>query len=86
MRNPGMLERIRAFYAGDIRLSFKIIVTSMALIVVSAVPVLLYALLGPEDGNPIGLGLLFMLGAFLGQLGIVAGFLRMLWEFFLQRH
>lgn len=48
-------------------------------------PLLLYVALGPRDGNPIGLGLLFMLGLFLGQLGLVIGFLRMLWEFFMSR-
>ncbi|HEX7047310.1 MAG TPA: hypothetical protein VF275_07050 [Gammaproteobacteria bacterium] len=76
------LEKVRAFYAGDVRLSFKIIASSIAVIAISAAPILLYAVFGPEDGNPLGLGLIFMLGIFLGQLGLVVGFLRMLWEFF----
>lgn len=80
-----LLEKVRDFYIGDARLSFKIVASSIALIAISAAPILLYAVLGLEDGNPLGLGLIFMLGIFLGQLGLVAGFLRMLWEFFTTR-
>jgi hypothetical protein len=46
--------------------------------VVSATPLLLYALLGPRDGNPIGLGLLFFFGVPFGLLAMGAGLVQRL--------
>jgi hypothetical protein len=43
-----------------------------------AAPLLLYALLGPADGNPIGLGLLMVVAVPIGFLLLGIGLLRLL--------
>lgn len=40
-----------------------ITIISIAMMALCTAPILLYAAFGPEDGNPIGLGLLFFFGA-----------------------
>jgi hypothetical protein len=48
-------------------------------------PLQLYILFGPSDGNPIGLGLLFVIGMLAGLFVIAIGFIRMLLQFFANR-
>ena len=81
-----MIAILRSFYRSEIRLSLKIIATSLAVGVLASLPLLLYVLVGPAGGNPIGLGLLAMLGILAGQAGLVAGLLRLAWELFTGRH
>lgn len=49
----------------------------LALIALSLAPLLLYVLFGPKDGNPIGLGLLVVVGVPVGVavsvIGLVVG-------------
>ena len=45
----------------------------LALIVLSVAPLLLYVLFGPKDGNPIGLGLLMVVGVPVGVAVSVVG-------------
>lgn len=80
-----MFDTVARFYASDIRLSFKIMATSLGVIVVAVLPLLALMVVGADDANPFGLGLIAMVGMLLGQAGLVAGFLRMLWEFFTGR-
>lgn len=46
--------------------------------VLGAAPLLLYTLLGPADGNPIGLGLLLVVAVPVGALLLGIGLLRLL--------
>jgi hypothetical protein len=48
-------------------------------------PLQLYILFGPSDGNPIGLGLLFVMGMFAGVFVIAIGCVKALWQFFKDR-
>ena len=41
----------------------------------SLAPLVLYVILGPKDGNPIGLGLLMFFGVPIGVLLFVVGFI-----------
>ncbi|WP_282609894.1 hypothetical protein [Pelagibius sp. Alg239-R121] len=43
------------------------------IVALSYAPILLYVLLGPADGNPIGLGMLTIIGNFAGAALIVFG-------------
>lgn len=61
----------------------KVIALSLLLVFVSAAPIMLYILLGPPEGNPVGLGLLFAAGTLVGHLGFVIGILLLLWDNFL---
>lgn len=61
----------------------KVIALSLLLVFVSAAPIMLYIVFGPEDGNPVGLGLLFAAGAFIGHIGFVIGILLLLWDNFI---
>lgn len=63
----------------------KVIALSLLLVFVSAAPIMLYILLGPADGNPIGLGLLFAVGALVAHVGFVLGILLLLWDNFISR-
>ena len=44
-----------------------------AVAVGASIPLLLYVILGPKDGNPIGLGLLMLLGWLVGAVLIAWG-------------
>lgn len=73
-------DHLRRFYSSPVRLSLKIIATSLAVGVLSALPLLLYAGLAPPESDPGALGLLAVAGVFLAQLGLAAGLLRLSWE------
>lgn len=81
-----MIGKLGNFYRSEIRLSLKIIATSLAVGVLAAAPLLVYVAIGPADGNPVGLGLLAMLGVLLAQAGLIAGLLHLAWELFTGRH
>jgi hypothetical protein len=49
----------------------KILLWSVSVWALGAVPLLIYIVFGPADGNPIGLGLLYMAGQAVGLIGIV---------------
>lgn len=77
-----MFWRIKNFF---LRLSFpgKVLVTGLATIALSWVPfllylVLVYGLLGIDDGNPIGLGLLMVFGSTTGVIVAALGVLLLL--------
>lgn len=63
----------------------KIMLLSLAIGVAGVLPLLLYAVLGPEDGNPIGLGLLMVAAVPVAGLGLVIGFIRLVIEQFTSR-
>ena len=60
----------------------RILKTSLVAGAVGVTPLLLYILLGPKDGNPIGLGLLAMLAVPVAGIGAVIGVVTMAVEFF----
>lgn len=78
-------KHLDCFYRSEIRLSLKIIATSLAVGVIGALPLLSYVAFGPADGNPIGLGMLALLGVFTAQTGLIAGLSRLAWELFTGR-
>ena len=64
-------EKVQSgFWSGS-----RILIAGVAVLVLGVGPLLLYALVGPADGNPIGLGLLAMLavpaGGILTGLGLI---------------
>jgi hypothetical protein len=52
---------------------------------VGYVPLQLYIIFGPRDGNPIGLGLLFVVGMLAGLIVIAVGFIKMAVQHFRSR-
>lgn len=58
----------------------RILLGSVLLGVLCVAPLLLYIAFGPADGNPIGLGLLAVLGAPAGTIGAGIGLIVMLVE------
>lgn len=48
-------------------------------------PLQLYILFGPADGNPIGLGLLAVFGVPVALMGMLMGVIKLLVEYFLRR-
>ena len=52
---------------------FRTMMAGVAGVVICVTPILLYMNFGPADGNPIGLGLLMVLGAPLGVVALAAG-------------
>ena len=63
---------------------WKIFLASLAAGAIGIAPLLLYALLGPKNGNPIGLGLLAMLAVPVAAIGSLIGLVTMVVEYFLR--
>ncbi len=65
-------------------LGVKILLTSLAVGAIGLAPLLLYILLGPKDGNPVGLGLLAMLAVLVAGIGVLIGAVTAAVEFFIR--
>lgn len=76
----GMWNPIRAVLASKSLRGIKIIALSLMLVLVSALPIMLYSVFGPADGNPILLGWLFAVGAMLAHIGFFVGILLIIWD------
>lgn len=72
------VNTITRFLTGNKPLGLKIIVVAAGIALLSLLPLLLYILFGPSDGNPIGLGLLALAGMLLGLAGLVIGIIGLL--------
>ena len=68
-----MFYAIKRFFKSNINPGLKIIAVSVCIGALSAFPLMLYVLLGPRNGNPVGIGLLFFLGMIVAQLGVLFG-------------
>ena len=64
----------------------KIIALSLLLVMVCAAPLMLYVFFGPEDGNPVGLGLLFSCGALVAHVGFTVGLVLLIWDVFIKKN
>jgi len=64
---------------------FRIVVWSIVFGFVSYSPLQLYIWFGPDDGNPIGLGLLAVFGLPASALGIAIGLIKALVQYFRRR-
>ena len=73
------------FRSDEIYKGLKIIVASIGVGALSALPLVLYIIFGPSDGNPIGLGLLAMAGVGLAQIGALIGVVWFLYEGFTRK-
>ncbi len=63
----------------------KIVLWSVVLGIIGVAPLGLYILLGPKDGNPIGLGLLAVIAAPASLISTGMGLVLMIVEFFTQK-
>jgi hypothetical protein len=63
----------------------KFLLRSLSVGAVGIAPLLLYILLGPKNGNPIGLGLLAVLAALVATVGAAIGAVTLLVEYFARR-
>jgi len=75
-----MLNPIRTILRSQSQRGVKVIALSLLLVLVCAAPIMLYIALGPKDGNPVGLGLLFAIGALAAHGGFVIGMLLLIWD------
>ena len=80
-----MINPVTKILRSDSQRGIKVIALSLLLVFVCAAPIMLYILLGPADGNPIGLGLLFAVGALVAHAGFVVGILLLLWDNFISK-
>jgi hypothetical protein len=55
----------------------RVVVVSVAVGIVGTLPLALYVAFGPKDGNPIGLGLLFIVSVPAAIIGASVGAIRM---------
>jgi hypothetical protein len=60
----------------------RIALGSLVLGVAAALPLSLYIVFGPKDGNPIGLGLLAVVGLPIAAVGVLVGVVKLLVERF----
>lgn len=80
------MKLITWFLFSDLPVGVKIMLASIGVGGLSAAPLLLYAVFGPADGNPIGLGLLFVLGMLLAHAGVAIGVLWLIVERLIRRN
>lgn len=73
LKNP-----ITAILRSKASLGIKWIAFSLMVVLVSAMPSMLYALFGPGDGSSMTLTLIFAVGALLGHIGFLVGLLLLL--------
>lgn len=78
-----MFNPVTKILRSDSQRGIKVIALSLLVVFIAAAPIMLYLLLGPADGNPVGLGLLFAAGALIGHAGFLVGVLLLLWDNFL---
>lgn len=62
----------------------KIIIGSLAIGLIGALPLLLYIAVGPADGNPIGLGLLAVLTIPVAGILLLVGLVKTAVEYFVR--
>ena len=61
------------------------LVFGAAVALVGILPLWLYTMFGPPDGNPIGLGLLALAAVAVGAMSVFIGVLKLLVQFFMSR-
>lgn len=80
LKNP-----ITAILRSKASLGIKWIAFSLMVVLVSAMPSMLYALFGPGDGSSMTLTLIFAVGALLGHIGFLIGLLLLLRDAFFNK-
>lgn len=80
LKNP-----ITAILRSKASLGIKWIAFSLMVVLVSAMPSMLYALFGPDDGSSMTLTLIFAVGALLGHIGFLVGLLLLLRDAFFNK-
>ncbi|MBE8717281.1 hypothetical protein C4F51_08785 [Cellvibrio sp. KB43] len=80
MKNP-----ITAILRSKASTGIKWIAFSLMVVLVSAMPSMLYALFGPGDGSSMTLTLIFAVGALLGHIGFLIGLLLLLRDAFFNK-
>lgn len=63
----------------------RFLVVGLVIAGVGYLPIQLYILFGPRDGNPVGLGLLFVIGVFAGLAVFVIGITKSVIDYFMNR-
>ncbi|GEM_PF-1495445 len=61
----------------------RFLMVGLIIAVIGYLPLQLYILFGPRDGNPIGLGLLFVIGVFTGLVVVVIGIVKHTIQYFM---
>lgn len=69
------MNLIKRFLKSEMHAGLKIALTGLVVAMLCWFPLLLYVPFGPADGNPIGLGLLAMIGTLVGVFAIGIGLL-----------
>lgn len=60
----------------------KIIALSLMLVLLCAMPIMLYSIFGPDDGGPMVLGWVFAIGALIAHVGFLVGILLIIWDMY----
>lgn len=63
----------------------RFLVIGLIIAGVGYLPIQLYILFGPRDGNPVGLGLLFVFGIFAGLAVFAIGIIKHAIQYFMNR-
>lgn len=79
------MDSLLWFFRFSEGIGIRIIALGTVFFVVSILPLLLYIAIGPADGNPIGLGLLMVLGVVVLVVAGVVGLVVMLLEAWVSR-
>lgn len=80
-----MWNPIRAVMRSNSPRGIKVIALSLMLVLACAMPIMLYSLIGPDDGGPVALGWLFAGGAMLAHIGFLVGILLVIWDLYIAK-
>lgn len=69
------MNMIKTFFQSDMHTGLKTALVGLAIGMLCWMPLLLYVPFGPPEGNPVGLGLLAMVGTLIGVFAIGVGLL-----------
>jgi hypothetical protein len=75
-----MWNPVRTVWHSNSPRGIKIIALSLMLVLVCALPIMLFTYLGGENSNPVVSSWIFAIGAMLGHIGFFIGVILLIWE------
>lgn len=77
MKNP-----FTAIWRGNATLGIRLIALSLLVLLLSALPLMLYVFFGPKEASSMPLTMIFAVGAVLSHLGFFIGLLLLIYDMF----
>lgn len=77
-----MWNPIRSVMRSNSPRGIKIIALSLMVVLLCAMPIMIYSILEPDNGGPVILGWIFAVGAMVAHVGFLIGVLLIIWDLY----